>query len=395
MKRILFVEDNELLLQLYGMMLSSKSDQWETTTAPDGQAAMELLRQSAFDVVASDMQMPGMSGIELLTEVRKLHPQTSRIILSGASDQAAAATSMNCIHLFIPKPFDVKTLKATLSRIYSLDAYLKDDKLRSLAGKLRTLPSFPVIYLEIIKQIESPNSSVQNIAKIIAKDPGITAKILQVANSAAFGLAENISDPIDAVQQLGMTTVRSLALSAQVFSSFNPGQLKHFSAEVLWSHLMKCGELARAIIRSESADFAEGEDAFTAGLLHGIGRLMLADSLPEEFEKALVLAETDKIPLHEAEQKIFGATHTGLAAYLFGLWGLPASIIEAVAFHHTPEKSDLKKFSTLTAVHVANALCDEAEAASLNLDYLAEIGMAHRLDDWRKIAAESQMEQLA
>jgi HD-like signal output (HDOD) protein/ActR/RegA family two-component response regulator len=395
MKRILFVEDNEILLQLYGILLADESDQWETTVAPDGQTAMGLLRQSAFDVVVSDMQMPGMSGIELLTEVRKLHPQTSRIIISGVTDQAEAADSLNCTHLFIPKPFDVATLKATLARIGSLDAYLKDDKLRGLAGKMRALPSFPTLYLEIIQEIESPKSSIQGIAKIVAKDPGITAKILQVANSAAFGLPGHVNDPVEAVQHLGMTTVRSLILSAQVYSSFRSARLKRFSAEALWTHLMKCGDLARTIMRRERATFAESEDAFTAGLLHDMGKLMLADSLPIEFEKALALAEDEKIPLPEAELEIFGAPHTGLAAYLFGLWGLPAAVVEAVAFHHTPEKSDLKQFSALTAVHVANALSDESETANLNLNYLEQIGVADRLDDWRDTAAELAMEQIA
>jgi len=392
MKRILFVEDNPMLLELYSILLDAKTDQWETTVAPDGQAAMAILRRSAFDVVVSDMQMPGMSGIELLTKVRDLHPQTSRIIVSGYTDQAEAADSLNCTHLFIPKPFDVATLKATLARIGSLDAYLKDDKLRGLAGKMRTLPSFPTLYLEIIREIESPNSSMQGIAKIVAQDPGITAKILQVANSAAFGLPEKVNDPVEAVQQLGMVTVRSLVLSAQVFSTFHSTRLKKFSAEALWAHLMKCGDLARTIMRREHASFAESEDAFTAGMLHDMGQLMLADSLPGEFEKALVLADENKIPLPVAELEVFGATHAGLAAYLFGLWGLPAAIVEAVAFHHTPEKSDLKKFSALTAVHVANALCDKSDAGNLNLNYLVQIGVADRLEDWRDTAAELALE---
>jgi len=177
MKRILFVEDNPVLLEIYGILLNAETDHWETAVAPDGHAAMTLLRRSAFDVVVSDMQMPGMSGVELLTEVRKLHPQTSRIIVSGFADQAEAADSLNCTHLFLPKPFDAKTLKATLARIGSLDTYLKDDRLRGLAGKMRRLPSFPTLYLEIIREIESPNSSIQGIAKIVAQDPGITAKI--------------------------------------------------------------------------------------------------------------------------------------------------------------------------------------------------------------------------
>jgi CheY-like chemotaxis protein len=294
MKRILFVEDSEVLLQLYSILLADDK-QWLTTVAPDGPTALALLRQSPFDVVASDMQMPGMSGIELLTEVRKLHPHTSRIIISGITDQAEAADSLNCTHLFIPKPFDVKTLKATLARIGSLDAYLKDDKLRGLAGKMRSLPSFPTLYLEIIKEIESPRSSIQGIAKIIAKDPGITAKILQVTNSAAFGLPEHVNDPVEAVQQLGMSTVRSLVLSAQVYSNFNARRMKNFSAEALWSHLMKCGDLARTLMRRERASLADSEDAFTAGMLHDMGQLMLADSLPDEFQRALLLAEQEKI----------------------------------------------------------------------------------------------------
>jgi HD-like signal output (HDOD) protein/ActR/RegA family two-component response regulator len=395
MKKILFVEDNEVLLELYGLLLESGRDRWQTSLAPDGETALKLLRQTAFDVVVSDMQMPGMNGIELLSEVRRLHPQTSRIIISGFTDQAEAADSLNCTHLFIPKPFDAKLLRATLDRIGSLDAFLKDDKLRGLAGKLRTLPSFPTLYLDIMREIESPNSSIQGIANVVAKDPGITAKILQVANSAAVGLPERVSDPAEAVQQLGMTTVRALALSAQVYGSFAPGRLNNFSAEALWAHLMKCGDLARTILRRERADVAECEDAFTAGMLHDMGKLMLADSLPEEFGQALALAAEEQIPLPEAEMAVLGATHAGLAAYLLGLWGLPAAIVEAVAFHHTPEKSDLKKCTALTAVHVANAMADETGHAPLNLDYLAGIGVAARLDDWRETAAELAAEQFA
>jgi HD-like signal output (HDOD) protein/ActR/RegA family two-component response regulator len=390
-KRILFVEDNELLLELYGLLLADCRDEWETSLAPDGETALKLLQQSAFAVVVSDMEMPGMNGIELLTEVRNLHPQSSRIIISGFSDQADAADSLNSTHLFIPKPFDVKTLKSTLARITSLDAYLKDDKLRGLSGKMRALPSFPTLYLEIIKEIESQNSSIQAIATIVAKDPGITAKILQVANSAAIGLPEKVNDPAEAVQHLGMTTVRSLVLSAQVYSSFAPGRLKSFSADALWAHLMKCGDLARTIMRRERADVLETEAAFTAGMLHDMGKLMLADSLPEEYAEALTLAKTKGIPLPEAELEVFGATHAGLAAYLLGLWGLPAAIVEAVAFHHSPEKSDLKKCSALTAVHVANALITEKGETDLNLDYLTKIGVASRLDEWRDTADELAM----
>jgi HD-like signal output (HDOD) protein len=218
--------------------------------------------------------------------------------------------------------------------------------------------------------------------------------VLQVANSAAVGLPEKVSDPAEAVQQLGMTTVRSLVLSAQVYGSFAPGRVKGFSAEALWAHLMRCGDLARTLLRRERAEQAESEDAYTAGMLHDIGKLMLADSLPDEFAAALALAAKERISPPEAELAVFGATHAGLAAYLLGLWGLPAAIVEAVAFHHTPDKTGLKKCSALTAVHVANALADDTGTVPLNREYLAEIGVADRLGEWSETAAELAAEEL-
>jgi CheY-like chemotaxis protein len=167
LRKILFVEDNQLLLELYGLFLADEQDHWQTTLAPDGETALTFLRQTEFDMVVSDMQMPGMNGIELLTEVRNRHPRTSRVIISEFTDQAVAADSLNCTHLFIAKPIDAKLLRSTSSRISSLDAYLQNDKLRELVGRMRALPSFPTVYLEIMREIESPSSSIQGIAGII------------------------------------------------------------------------------------------------------------------------------------------------------------------------------------------------------------------------------------
>ena len=383
MKQILFVDDDKLLRDLYGMLMEGLREQWQTTLAADGESALKLLGQTAFDVVVSDMQMPGMNGVQLLTEVRQRHPQTSRIIISGMADQAKAADSLKCTHLFISKPVGAKALRATLTRIRSLDAYLESPSLRALAGKMGTMPTFPALYLEIMREMDSPSASIQSLARIITQDPAMTAKILQVANSAGLGLAERVSDPAEAVQHLGMSTVRSLALSAQVFGRFSQGRITGFSPDLLWMHLMKCGDLTRAIMLGEGAEMSEVEDAFTAGMLHDIGKLMLADNLPNEFREAMALARAEQIPLAQAEQRVLGATHAGLAAYLLGLWGLPAPIVEAVALYEEPRRSELKQFSALTAVHVANVLCGESDGATLDMEYLAEIGMAERVEEWR------------
>jgi HD-like signal output (HDOD) protein/ActR/RegA family two-component response regulator len=394
-KRILFVEDNAILLQMYAMMLDGEREHWEVATAADAQQALKLMELSPFDVVVSDMRMPGMDGIELIGEVRKRYPRSSRIILSGLSDQEEVARCLGETHQFLAKPFNVKALKATLARLGGLDAYLKDDKLRVLIGQLGALPSFPSLYLEIMKELNAAEPSIESIANIIAKDPSMTAKMLQIVNSAAVGLARKVGSPFEAVEFLGSTTVRSLVLSAHIFSCFEQTNLKGFSINQLWEHAMRSGALARTIMRLEHAEAADAEDAYVAGMLHDIGKLMLANSLPDQFQQALALAAHRGIPSHEAEFEVFGATHAGVAAYLLGLWGLPASIVEAVAFHHTPGKSDMRAFGPLTAVHAANVLDYESSKidpcgrpVELDMDYLAAAGVQNRLEAWRAEAAK-------
>lgn len=137
----------------------------------------------------------------------------------------------------------------------------------------------------------------------------------------------------------------------------------------------------------------ETDDAYTAGMLHDAGKLMLAHSLPRQFQEALDLAASQPCPLHEAEFQVFGATHAAVAAFLLGLWGLPATIVEAVAFHHSPAQGRAGGFGALTMVHAANVLehefFDDTPAAlkpEMDATYLSALGLTDRVDIWRAAA---------
>ncbi len=394
-KRILFVEDNPLLRQMYLMMMEGEGDFWEPVAAADARQALRLMEQCPFEVVVSDMRMPGMDGIELMGVVRQLYPRSSRIILSGLSDQAEIARSLDSTHQFLAKPFDVKTLKATLSRLGGLDAYLKDEKLQALVGQMRVLPSFPAVYHEIMKELGGEDPSLERLAQIIDEDPSMTAKLLQISNSAAGGRATKATSPFEAVQFVGLSVVRSLALSAHIFRSFEHIKLKEFSITHLWDHTVRTGVLARTIMQVERADPADAEEAHIAGMLHDVGKLMLADSMPGRFQQSLALADERGLPSEQAELEVFGANHAGAAAYLLSLWGLPVTIVEAVACHHSPSSSDLIALSPLTAVHVADALEHEfsqddqpVKAPTLDHSYLSAVGVEARLDTWRTAVTE-------
>jgi len=394
-KRILFVEDNHLLRQMYLMMMEGEEESWDAVAARDAREALKLMEQSPFEVVVSDMRMPGMDGIELMGVVRQLYPGSSRIILSGLSDQVEIARSLDSTHQFLAKPFDIKALKATLSRLGNLDAYLKDKRLQALVGQMRVLPSFPSVYHAIMKELGSDDPSIERLAQIIAEDPSMTAKLLQIANSAAGGRATKASSPFEAVQFVGMSAVRSLALSAHIFRSFEQIKLKEFSITQLWDHTLRSGFIAQTIMQLERAESADVEEAHIAGMLHDLGKLMLADSMPEQFQKALALATEHKLTSEKAELEIFGAEHSGVAAYLLSLWGLPVTMVEAVAFHHTPSSSEHIEFGALTAVHAADVLEHQLSTEPCayplpNFDesYLATLGVQNRIEEWRAAIVE-------
>lgn len=394
-KRILFVEDNLLLRQMYSMMMEGEEARWEVRTAADAREALRLLEQKPFAVVISDLRMPGMDGVELMGVVRQLYPRSSRIIASGLSDQAEIARSLNSTHQFLAKPFEAKTLKATLARLSGLDSYLKEEKLQALVGQMRVLPSFPTIYHEIMKELGREDPSIERLAQIISQDPSMTAKLLQVANSAAAGRATQAADLFEAVQFVGLSTVRSLALSAHIFRTFEHLHLTGFSIDALWDHTVRSGRIACCLMQLEYTDPAAAEEAHIAGMLHDLGKLMLADSMPERFQKSLVLANERSCASDQAEYEVFGADHAGVAGYLLSLWGLPVTMVEAVAFHHHPSRSDHPEFGTLTAVHVADVLEHELSkeppayaAPALDREYLEKVGVLNRLDSWRTAVAE-------
>ena len=390
-KSILFVDDEASLLELYPLAFEGEKERWNIQIAPGGIQALSIMERGTVDVLVSDMRMPGMDGARLLQEVVRLHPRTSRLIISGFADAEQIAQCLGATHQFMAKPCNLSTLRGTIERVCGLDSLLMDGNLKTLVSQFRTLPSLPSLYFRINQAVSSPDTALEEVGKIISSDPGMTAKILQLGNSAFFGIARQIANPSEAVQYLGIERVRALVLSLHVFSCFEKAQLKGFSIDQALNHCMSTGVVAKLIARMQKVDRTVADEACTAGMLHDIGKVMLAASLPDQYEQAVKLAAERKISISDAECEIFGANHSQVGAYLLGLWGLPVTIVEAVAFHHEPQQSASKAFSPLTAVHIANALVREDRSrngahADLPIDtgYLAKLGIENRMDAWRE-----------
>ncbi|GMT41943.1 MAG: two-component system response regulator [bacterium] len=394
-KRVLFVDDDPEVLSGLKRMLWEMEGGWDMVFAESGREALEILAKRPIDVVVSDMRMPGMDGAQLLAEVMNKYPNIVRIVLSGHSEREMILKSVGPTHQYLSKPCDQDTLIYTVERACDLRILLEDESLKSMVTQLDTLPSLPSLYTEIIAELRLDNCSMKKVGEIISKDVGMTAKILQLVNSAFFGLPQHISTPEQAVTLLGLDTIRALVMSVHIFTQFDRHRIKRFPIDDISKHSLAIGVYAKEISRLERIDNKAVDDAFIAGLLHDVGAIVLAANLPEKYNEVLDLLEKESLKLHEAEQMVFKATHSEVGAYLLGLWGLPDPIVEAVFFHHYPMKSLDIKFSPITAVYAANTIDAElnpsnaGEADSqIDIDYLKKVGVADRFPIWKEACRE-------
>jgi HD-like signal output (HDOD) protein len=367
---------------------------WDCTFTENAKAALDTMADKPFDAVVANMHMTGMNGAELLHRVGDLHPTALRFVVGDMADQELILDCIGGTHQFIARPFRPQEFISTVQRSLALDACLSSNALRKLAPKLRRLPSLPSTYFEVLKQVESPNTTVQSVGEVIARDPAATARLLQMVNSAAFALAQKVTDPVDAVSLLGLETVKSLVLCLQVFSQSDEAKRAGLSLEQLWDHSFAVAKMARQIVQHHTGDARLSNDAFTAGLLHDVGRIVIASNLPKEYAAVVAAARQKSCPLHEEEEAQLEVTHAQVGAYLLGLWGMPATLVEAAGLHHTPGHTSSHEFSLLTAVHVADVFAHEQDTRKdgltlpqLDLAYLNLLGLSKKTDVWRSLVA--------
>lgn len=392
-KNILFVDDEPNVLQGLQRMLRSMRNEWDIATAGGGEEALAMLAKEAFDVIVTDMRMPDMDGAQLLQEVMKTYPQIVRIVLSGQSDQESVFRAIGPTHQYLSKPCDTVTLKATVDRACTLHEVLKNDILRQIISKLQSIPSLPSLYTEIMKEIRSDEPSIEKIGRIIAKDVGMTAKILQIVNSAFFGFYNNVQDPTRAITILGLDKVRSLVLTIHIFTEFKQEYLNRFKVSELWEHNLHVGECAKELAVLEKKDKQFIDECYMAGLLHDSGKMVLMANLPDDYIKVLATAKESHCTIGAAEKNIIGATHDQVGAYLLGLWGLPTPILEAVLYHHYPTQCVHTEIVPLAFVHAANALvrkirpAPEGENDTLDEAYMEAIGFQDKIEKWTTCCA--------
>jgi HD-like signal output (HDOD) protein len=395
MKRVLFVDDEPQMLSGLQRLLRPQRHEWEMKFAEGGEQALVALDETPYDVIVTDMRMPGMDGVTLLEQVKDQWPQMVRIILSGYTELEATLRTVPVAHQFLTKPCDPDRLKDVVERACALQSLLNREALRATIAQMGDLPSQPGVYLALAEALADPATSMADVAQLIEQDIAMSAKCLQLVNSAFFGLGRRITSVQQAVSYLGTDMLKVLVFTVEVFHAFQPARgAGGFDLEALQSHSLLVARLATKILAGRQP----ADDAFVAGMLHDVGKLVLVTRLPEQAAAIAGSAQETARPWHVLEEEVIGVTHAEIGAYLLGLWGLPQQTVEALAYHHDPTRLPESEFDVLAAVYVADVLIDEQMVARelggaelsgpLDEEYLASLGVADQVPAWRALAAE-------
>lgn len=396
--RLLFVDDDPMVLEGLVRSLRDMRNNWETDTATSGENALHKIEADHYDVVISDMRMPGMDGATLLSTVKERFPQVLRFVLSGQCDAHTMIRSVNIGHQFLSKPCDTAELKAKLNQTFSVIELLSNPAIKQVLSQMKCVPSPPAIFTEIMQLLNSEASSSGAVASVVSRDPAMCAKMLQLANSPLFGIRTEIANAAQAVRFLGFKTVKALATSVALFSRFGSMSSASLPLANFQATALQTAVLAKSIARAENSNEEFQDSCFTAGLLHDIGRLVVAWAFPEKFVAAARRSQESGMDSWRAELEVMGCTHGAVGGYLLGIWGLPHVIVETVAWHDCPHESPIFSFHPLLPVHVAARLVESqqtriaANPIPLDSEFVERVGAAGKIESWRLLLQGNEQE---
>ncbi|HAV63420.1 MAG TPA: hypothetical protein DCY13_13770 [Verrucomicrobiales bacterium] len=386
-KRILFVAGTTPeMAELQAEFMSRNGGYWETYLADCGLDALDYLADAECHAVVADLRLEDMTGVQVLNQVARSQIRSQRVLLVDPGDLQSLIRCVGGVHQFLIKPCEARRLEQVLERMQKMDVWLPSLRVHELVGRLPRMPSPPTSYNELAVELKTGEPRREVVAHLLAHDPVITAKLLQLVNSAAYGETPDQSDPMAALSGQGLDTIRELVELAHQYSHFNATQGSGFSPMSLWEHSRRVSRMAGWVAEAAEAGEEAVKHSVTAGLLHDVGKVALAANLPRQFNEAQFTARAKKLKLWEAEQKQLGATHSEVGGWMMCVWGLPLPVVEAVTLHHHPARLNTRRFIPLTAVHVGNAFAKAASleqaVEELDMTYLDSLRARHRLAEW-------------
>jgi HD-like signal output (HDOD) protein len=358
--KILFVAYEQYILKSLQQLLQDEN--WDCHFVSSTREALNFLQTEPVDLVVSDVMMPDMDGIQLVSEIRKLYPSIIRMLLTSYAKQKniIEALAKGYTQQIIPKPWFDQELKEIIRSALrqSVQQKKQSPEFQILINSIQLLPSLPESYSNVRSCIVGDEIDIEKMADYISQDVAISSALLRWANSALFGQRFQVNTIKKAIIVLGTDIVKNLVLSESINQTIarKVPAVKGFDSAKFEKHSMATAIIARLLIKSlHCTDLNRHDRAFIAGLLHDMGKLVAASFFSDQFAKAIALAKKRKCPLIEAEMETYGTQHAELGGFLAKWWALPPFIVNTICWHHQPQSTPVDQ-DNIFAAHVANLL---------------------------------------
>ncbi|MFP8966320.1 HDOD domain-containing protein [Pokkaliibacter sp. CJK22405] len=391
-KRVLLVDDDPLILSSLRRALRKKRDGWEIAFVQSGPVALALLeREAPYDVIVTDMRMPGMDGVRLLEHIVTRYPAMGRIVLTGYAEVEDLVRATELSHQCLAKPCDIDVLIDAINQSCALQQMISSPRVREVAGSIGSLPMMPAVIRRIQQLVQSPDASMGQVAREIESDIGLASRLLKMVNSGFAGANRTIETVQDALVRLGMEHVSDLLLVNHALNELSPNNWQRFSFDAVRLRSVAVGQFARVMALQSGLSPRCADQVVMGGLLHDLGMLLFAARMPEQYGQVFDLMAAESIDLPEAERRIIGVTHAELGAYLLSLWHLPAPIIQMVLAHHDPSLHEASA-KPCWLVYLADALLPSlSEEAGLrarfDADKVTAQGFGELMKQWQEDSA--------
>ena len=347
-------------------VVSGIDEDWKVTVSHDGNQLLAAAKKREVDVVISGCVTNPVSGEQLLKWLKNEHSEALRVLVLPENTRIADVARLaadDSVQQIITSPYSDYDVRRVLNRVLTIRGLIADPQLRAQLGSLKELPSSPAAFMSIRSAIADEVTSMNEIVERLSQSPALSARVLQLANSAMFSRGKPIGDLLTAVQRLGLSALSQLVLSSEVFGALgrNDGLSKRLESQAL---------LASRLARTIAGDPKIASLAASAALLSDIGQLLPYQLLHDHSRKAL---------------RIDAPRSDMLGACLLAMWGLPMELVEAVAYRHVPAQIGTNGFDIIGVVHVAAGL---AASESIDEEYLASVGVSERLDTRKTLCEE-------
>lgn len=371
-------------------------DTWDLQPAASESEAREELEKSRYQLLLIDKQNIGNNEDDFLTVASKISPTTTRVHfthLTPAGDLKVQFSHPRVVSDEAQLPAQPESFEEQIEHEVLRQTLFSKVGLSNILEKIQKTPSRPGVYFKVVEELTNPEGTIDNIAELVKEDPIVTARILRAVNSTALGLRRRLTDANEAVMMLGGERVRDVILLLEVLSVIDQNRCIGFSPDDVWNHSIQVAQLARKIMVKETRCQSTRDAAFTAGLLHDVGKVLFAVNVPGRYAKTLILAKKNQSSVIEEEYKEFETSHAELGTHLLESWDLPIRILEAIMWHHNQELFSSEKIDPGAAVYIANTLVkgdtpttkSEESDRVPPLEFIQETWGEERLEAWKDL----------